>query len=447
VTPPAFTPARLLRRLDALLEGARPPRLWIACSGGLDSTVLAHALVRGDPERPWALLYVDHGLHPDAPRWGEAVADLAHRLQVPCRSLAVAVRETGEGPEAAARAARYRAWTALLAAGEVLLTAHHADDQVETVLLRILRGTGLDGLAGMPERRPLGRGMLLRPLLPWPRAALRAYAERAGLAWIEDPANHDLDLDRNFLRHAVLPRLAARFPVRSSLLRLADHAHRVRERQRPARAEALRAALGEDGRSLDLAALPADRAAASTLLGDWFVHLGLPAPTLEQRRRILDEVVAARPDAQPALRLGRCCLRRHRGRLYLTPTAPPPEGGPWRWDPRRPLMLPELGALRAEPTTEGGLRRLPGPLSVRLRVGGERIDLGGGRRALKKVLQERGVPPWERARLPLVFHRERLVAVPGIGVDRAFRAAPGTPAWRLVWTPLHLSGPDPSGKV
>ncbi len=432
---PTFSPETLLRRLDQLLQGARPPRLWIACSGGLDSTVLAHALVRGAHGRPWALVYVDHGLHPDAPRWGQAVANLADRLGIPCERLAVTVTPAGAGLEAAARAARYRAFASLLAPGEALLTAHHADDQVETVLLRILRGTGLDGLAGMPERRPLGAGTLLRPLLPWPRAALRAYAEATGLAWIDDPANDDRDLDRNYLRHDILPRLAERFPVHTSLLRLAEHARHASEQGREARAAALRAALGADGRSLETAVLAGDRGAALALLGDWFAHLGLPPPSLDQRRRILDEVVGARPDAQPVLRLGGHCLRRHRGRMYLTPAAAPPAGGLWDWDPARPLDLPGLGTLRAEAVTGEGLRRLPGPWQVRLRAGGERIDLGGGRRPLKKILQERGIPPWERARLPLVFHRGELVAVPGVGVDRAFRAIPGNPAWRLVWTP------------
>ncbi len=442
-----LTPAALRRRVETLLSEA-PVRLWLACSGGLDSTVLTHALARARPPWPLAVVHVDHRLHPHSSQWAQRVRELADSLGLPCRVIPVTVNE-GHGPEDAARRARHRAWERLLHPGEVLVTAHHADDQAETVLLRILRGTGLDGLVGIPEQRPLGRGWLLRPLLPWPRAALRAYAEREGLDWIDDPANHDPGLDRNFLRHQIMPLLEPRFPARRALLRLAGHARKWRGRQAPERRRCLAAALRTDG-TLDLLALEGQgEEQILTLLGDWFRHHGLPPPSLAQRRRVMREVIHARPDARPRLRIDAHEVRRYRGHLHLLPLAapPPPPPGGWRWYPPTPLELPGRGRLTAAPGGPGDLRALPGGYAIRLRRGGERLRLHGHCRSLKKCLQQAGIPPWQRPHLPLIYHGDELAAVPGVAIADPFRATTGEPAWTVAWQPFHLSGEGPSGKV
>ncbi len=213
-----FDPAVVAARLDTLLrELPRPATgLCVAYSGGLDSTVLLHALAcRPDrASRPrLAAVHVDHGLQAQSPLWSRRCAEVAAALNVPCRVLCVDARPPrGASPEAWARRQRRAAISDVLAIDEVLLTAHHADDQLETVLLQLLRGGGPAGIAGMPWLAPFGRGWQARPLLGVSRSALRTWAETVGIDWSEDPTNLDLRFDRNYLRHALLPAVRSRWP-------------------------------------------------------------------------------------------------------------------------------------------------------------------------------------------------------------------------------------------
>ena len=200
--------------LPRLASWRGAPRWWVGLSGGLDSTALLNLLVELREARaipPLGAIHINHQLHPDSNRWAERCAALCERLDVEFECRRVDVTDSGEGPEASARAARYGVFESLLAPGELLLLAHHLDDQVETFFLRLMRGAGARGLAGMPETRVLGAGALARPLLPVARAELEAYARDCGLDWIEDSSNRDLALDRNFLRQRVLPLLEERW--------------------------------------------------------------------------------------------------------------------------------------------------------------------------------------------------------------------------------------------
>ncbi|MFM8353679.1 MAG: tRNA lysidine(34) synthetase TilS, partial [Gammaproteobacteria bacterium] len=198
--------------IDALLAPAGAAPLWVGFSGGLDSSVLLHATcaaraARGEPA-PHAI-HVHHGLQPDADAWALHCTNEALRWGVTLRVSRVRVADAGS-LEATARDARYALFRELLATPDAaLLLAHHRDDQVETVLLRLLQGRGL---YGMPRVRPLGRGRVLRPLLGMARADLIAYARQHQLAWVDDPSNAMLAADRNFLRQSVLPLLRTRFP-------------------------------------------------------------------------------------------------------------------------------------------------------------------------------------------------------------------------------------------
>jgi tRNA(Ile)-lysidine synthase len=210
---PEFSPLRLADELRALPD---VDRLWVAYSGGLDSHVLLHALV--SQFAPAALrlqaVHVDHGLASDAAAWARHCQRVCAALGVPLRRIRVNARPSkGESPEAAAREARYGALRSLLRGRECLLTAHHQDDQAETVLLQLLRGAGVRGLAAMPRLMPFGAGWLARPLLQWPREALCAYARRQHLDWVEDASNHDKGIDRNLLRQEVIPVLRRRWPA------------------------------------------------------------------------------------------------------------------------------------------------------------------------------------------------------------------------------------------
>ena len=433
------------RAVLAHLDGQQPPAsIAIAYSGGRDSSVLLHAaadLWRDGRVAALRALHVDHGLHPDAPRWRAHCAATCSALGVPFASVAVdAQPRAGESPEAAARDARYVALAKLLAPGEWLLTAHHRDDQAETLLLQLLRGAGLAGLAAMPAHAPFAGGRLVRPLLDLGRDVLAAYASRHALEWCEDPGNAVLAPDRNYLRHVVLPALAQRWPAAATCLaRSAAHCAEAAELLDTLAAGDL-AAIGvpADSPALPLAALrplPAPR--RRLLLRHWLAGLGLPLPGRRVLARIDDEMLGAAADRSPCVAWPGAELRRHRETLYAQPPMPGAVDRSTRdWDPARPLELP-WGTLSARPVRGSGLdpaQLVPGRVVVTTRAGGERLRLPGRpTRPLKKLLQEAGVPPWRRARLPLVWIDGALAAVAGLWIAADFAAAPEAPGLGLEW--------------
>ncbi|MFO1399961.1 MAG: tRNA lysidine(34) synthetase TilS [Steroidobacteraceae bacterium] len=354
-----FDPDWLGARLRVLEAAAPGQRLCVAYSGGVDSSALLHALVALRRRRRLALraLHVDHGLQPDAGAWARAAAAQARRWRVALEVLPVRVA-AGGSLEAAARAARYAALAARLEPGELLLTAHNQDDQLETVLLQLVRGAGIAGLAAMPARAPFAAGTLLRPLLPVPRALLRAYLERSGVAWSEDPSNADERFDRSYLRQRVVPLLRSRWPaVAVTVSRSARHAAEAQQLLAAATARTLDAAL--DGAALRLSALrrlgPAARRA---LLRQWFAERGCPAPDQRRLEELARGVLQARGDAQPLLRWGGHELRRHGDRLHLGALRTPPPRAPlqWRWRSRRRWRCPAAPRCGCAPTRTASSR-------------------------------------------------------------------------------------------
>jgi tRNA(Ile)-lysidine synthase len=441
----SFTPAGLRQALQRC-----PPvaRYWVAFSGGLDSSVLLHAMATlrsGWRGMEMGALHVDHGLSPSSGLWSRHCAELCATMDVPYRVLRVQVhRGAGAGPEAAARAARYQAFESVLAPGEGLVTAHHQDDQAETVLLQLLRGSGTAGLAAMPRCARLGRGWLLRPLLGHAREELTAYAEQAGLAWVEDESNFDVGLDRNYLRHEVLPLMQKRWPgYARTFARTACHM---------AEALALAQALAE----LDLARTRGPRAHTLSVpdllaLGRerqhnavrfWLRELALPIPPAARLESVLDTMLTAAADRNPMVAWPGGELRRYRGLLYaMTPLPPPTYGAAMAWDMRQALALP-CGTLRALPTRGEGLRAVDCErlfVTVRFRQGGETCKLaaGGPTRTLKHLFQENGVPPWLRDRIPLIYLGDTLAAIADRWICQPFAATGDEQAVRLVWQRSH----------
>ncbi|KAB7627967.1 tRNA lysidine(34) synthetase TilS [Alkalilimnicola sp. S0819] len=439
----------LQERLRAL--GA-PRHCWVAYSGGLDSHVLLHALAGLNGQGFFVrAVHVDHGLHPDSAAWAEHCRVTAEALGVSCEVRRVAVAPDGEGLEAAAREARHAVFEELLGAGEALLTAHHAEDQAETLLLHLLRGSGVEGLAGIPAARACGAGRLLRPLLGFSRAGLRAYAEAAGLRWLEDPSNADQGLDRNYLRATVWPRLRARWP--GAAARFGVVAAQAEE------ASGLLAELAEqdlasdwEGSRLSVARLAAlSDARRRNALRHWLREKGLRPPPRRRLAQGLVDLLGARGDAAPTLCWADGSLRRFRGRLYLLPPAlAPVPTQEWAWDGESALVWPGIGRLSV--TTGPGPTSGPGPglgaglspaavrgcrLVWRFRRGGERIRLPGRdhHSALKGLLHERGLPPWERERLPLLFADGELIAVADLWLADGAQAAPGEGGLSLRWEP------------
>ena len=298
--------------------GASAP-LCVAFSGGADSTALLAALAaQVSQRRRLRAIHVDHGLQSSARAWARHCRDIAAQLGVPLILRRVSVDlGRGQSPEAQARAARYAALARELAPGELLLTAHHQDDQLETVLLQLLRGAGLAGLAAMPAVMPFAAGLLCRPLLEVRRTELVAWLRRRGLPCIEDPSNEDERFDRNYLRHKVVPVIEARFAGAAvAVARSARHAAEAQDLlQQLADADVWRCV---DGATLSAAALrrlaPARRRNA---LRAWIRAAGQQPPDARRLAEIAGPLLAARPDAHPRVEWGKLQVRRHAGRLIL----------------------------------------------------------------------------------------------------------------------------------
>lgn len=433
-------PDRLRAALDALPPGAA---VWVGFSGGLDSTVLLHALAALDAARARGLhaLHVDHGLHPDSPLWAAHCRRVADDLGVPLRSVRVAVeRDGGHGPEAAARRARRAAMHEALATGDVLALAHHADDQAETVLLKLLRGAGPEGLGAMRKLRRVGGHWLWRPLLDLPRAVLRDYANAHGLDWIEDPSNADVALDRNRLRAEIVPRLRARWPRFEDSL--AQSARWARAAADFIDAEATRALARV--RALDPATLrwrawlDLPEALRDPVLRRWLRDIGRPEPTSAQSAELARQLACADADRLPCLRWPGCELRRYRDLVHaMAPLREPPPDWTRTWL-GEPLSLPVgLGTLRlVDETDRDAPLDAQAALHVHFRRGGEWLRLPGQthRRELRDLFQQAGIPPWQRARLPMISTADgELLAVADLWLTDAGRRWFGAHGRRLEW--------------
>ena len=427
--------------------------LLLAYSGGLDSTVLLHLLAQlrdahrraGGASTRWQLraVHVHHHLQPDADRWAKRCRAECRALRVPFTLRHVRIPAGGGvSLEAAARESRYAVLAELLKPNELLVTAHHENDQFETMLLQWMRGAGLAGLAAMPDVTRFARGWQLRPLLTVDRPALEAWAQTAGLAWDEDPSNRDLRFDRNFLRHEITARLRARWPSAAAVAaRSARHlADALELLQTLGESDLL--AVGVDG-SIDLAALASLSAARQRhVVRCWIARRGLPLPDERHLARILTELPGARADAVPEVSWAGISVRRHRGRLHCVAPLPAP-GAERRWAWRRDPEI-DLGAglgrlrLRADPDGPIALGLLPSVLVLRWRSGGERLQprVDAPRRALKDLLREAAIVPWQRSRVPLIYAGSRLIAVADRLVDVSVGATARQRArGRIEWQP------------
>jgi len=444
-----FSPAALAAVLFDELRLPPGAHLKVAYSGGLDSHVLLHALsvLRADHRFSLSAIHIDHDLQPASAEWGRHCAGICTNLDIQYVVKRVKVAGVAdEGMEAAARRARYAALAAALEPGDTLLTAHHCDDQEETVFLQLLRGAGVAGLAAMQAKTVLGHGQIVRPLLGFSRAALHAYAQEHRLAWIEDPSNRALHLRRSFLRTEILPRLALHWPAHSSMLaRTAHHAAEAMgllDEVAETDLTACRHAVAHSPQALSVNALLAlSTPRQRNLLRYWLRRQGFLAPAASQLEEVLAQVRTA-PRSQQA----RVCwpgaeVWRYRDLLVAMPAQHSPDPSlDVIWDLRAPLDLPGIGHLRAVPIRGQGLScaRLNGrSLHIRLRSGGETLKLAGRghHHVLKKLLQAEGVPPWLRARLPLFYVDHELAAVADRWVCAPYLAGDGEEGLKIVWEP------------
>lgn len=414
-----MTESALTRVLQQALDDWPDGALCVGFSGGPDSSALLHALAASPQARARGLraVHVDHGLNSDSHQWAAQCQAFCTRIDVPLEVRRVHVDEqSGMGPEAAARAARYAAFAAVLQPDESLLTAHHRDDQAETVLLKLLRGAGPEGLGGMRERRPFAGGWLWRPLLDTPREVLADYLRDHAIDSIQDPSNRSPQYARNFLRLDILPRLAAHWSKATQAInhsaRLSrQNADCIRLRSR----ETLTMLQRPDDHSLDAPGwLDLHPALHAPVLEQWLHAQGLNAPTLGQREQLLRQIRDAAADRVPQVQWPGTAVHIWRGRLYAHPPLPEvPPGWTRTWH-GEVLELPGAGGTLQLVDT-GAPSDTPVPaLEVRLGETGIHFRPAGDghTRELRDLYQQAGIPPWRRRRMPLIYSTDgRLLAV------------------------------------
>ena len=428
------------------LTGVLAPGASVAVgvSGGMDSMVLLHVLARLAPHHGWrcSAIHVNHQLSKHADAWARFCRRECRARGVPLKVLKVTVSR-GDSIEAAARDARYAAYQAACRAGGVthIALAHHQDDQAETLLLRLLRGAGARGLAGMPAQRRQGDLTIIRPLLELPRSDIEAYAGAQQISWITDDSNADTYYLRNFLRAEILPRIEARVPAwRATLARagmnLAEAALLQDELARIDGAGQVQ----EDSLAVSaLAGIPPER--QRNLLRYFLASHALSMPDRKLLDETLRQVLSAKADARLRATLDGHVLYRYRGQLHVAPVVDDASGLNLLWRGERVLKVPALcGTLTLRRSRGAGidLDRLQGAaVTLRLRAGGEKLalDVKRPRRDVKALLREHDVAPWLRERVPFLWSGERLVWVAGLGIDRDFQAGPRvagvTPVWRI----------------
>ncbi|WP_091189925.1 tRNA lysidine(34) synthetase TilS [Formivibrio citricus] len=433
---PLDLPERVRQCLARFLDLSPDARLCVGFSGGLDSVVLLHLLAGLREQHGFALhaMHVHHGLSQNADTWAAFAQETAAALGVDCLVEQVSVAKDGRGVEAAARQARYAVFEQQ--ACDALLLAHHRDDQSETVLFNLLRGSGLNGLAAMPHSRFLDSGArLVRPLLDESRQTLLDYARTHSLRWIEDESNADTAYDRNFLRHRILPELAVVFPgLNQTLPRAAAHAAESAGLLAELAELDLTRCVAEGGFDLSCAAhlsVARKRNALRHWLGQ--ENLVLDSRAFDDLLRMME---SSGRDAEPVFVWRDRAVRRYRNYLFITSAHQ--EAGPVvsiTWREGQTLAVPSWhGRLNWQKVEQGGIAEsclVSANIELRPRAGGERLRLhpGGPSRLVKHLWQEAGIAPWLRDTTPLLWLDGQLAAVPGLGVAEAFSCD----GWRASW--------------
>lgn len=444
------------RLQEHLFPGAN---LVLGLSGGMDSVCLLHVLAELAGSKRFSLraVHVNHGISPNSAEWARFCQGICLRLGIPLAIENVEVSAYRHlGPEAAARAVR---WAALQAHdSDFLVLAQHLDDQAETLLLQLLRGAGPAGLAGMaanalhPEFRASShsgssrrQARVLRPLLQLGRSDIETFVRARGLQWVEDESNANVALERNFLRHRIIPVLCERYPhvaanVSRSAGLLAEAAELLDQLGRQDIAVILK-----EGGALDLPGLRDLRESrARNALRAYCNQRDIPIPGFARLREIWMQLREPRPDARICIAWDGYVLRRYRNRIYIEKHR---NGSDWEfesiaWDGERSLALTALdGVLDFRPEEGRGIsvaKLRSAPVTIRVRQGGERLRIDPRRphRTLKNLWQEKGMPPWRRERLPLIYCGEQLVCVPGLGEEVEWRAVPGERGLIVSWQSL-----------
>ncbi len=432
----------LASELSHFLSQHLKPRqtILLALSGGLDSSVLLHLLVAIRHTTAFELhaMHVHHGLSAYADEWADFCSEQCRRLNVSLNIVRVSVDKSSKlGIEGEARRLRYQALTdykIIDAQPNFIVTAHHQDDQAETLLLQLFRGAGVRGLSSMAAADEARR--LLRPLLSVPRQALLDYAQQYKLSWCDDESNADTQFERNFVRHEVMPNLEKRYQsIASVLARTASHLAEANHLLEMLAAQDAQDAIADN--SLCIVALRAmDLARAKNLVRWWFTQNKLTMPSAEHLAQMVDQLLHAKVDANINIKLQYLSLKRFQQRAYLYQEQPV-EAFDIVWNGEPILMLPHGGRLLFKQVKGSGLALKQGmsKLRITLRDGAERFKPCALRptRTLKYLFQEAGIAPWIRERTPLIYWHDTLAFVPNIGIAYELKATENEPGLEILW--------------
>ncbi|MBA2648857.1 MAG: tRNA lysidine(34) synthetase TilS [Legionella sp.] len=398
-------------------------KLILGFSGGLDSTVLLHAL-RSQSVLGCKLLavHINHGISKNALVWQKHCEQICSETGVEFLAFSPQFNRHANIEEAA-RQARYAFFSTLMSKETCLVLAHHGDDQAETILLQLMRGTGVDGLSGMSSWAHWNFGRLARPLLGYSRKQLEQYARDHHLNWIEDESNDDTHFSRNFLRHKIIPLLKFKWPkVVDTLAKTANHCQ-----QAQANLKALAyldcPELASTGNRLHIEVLTKlDFDRLTNVLRVWIKNNHIKMPSTKIFHRIIHEVLLAKYDSMPVVSWKNIHIRRYQHFLYLEQSKHSSAHLPIDWlDFPKLLELngPEL-CISADISQQGLAIPYNASIQVRFRQGGERLVWHGQTKQLKKLMQTWGIPPWIRDTIPLIFINDQLAAVPGYAISDLF---------------------------
>jgi len=414
---------------DSLSHIAVNKSVYIAYSGGIDSTVLLHAANIACQQSGHALkaIHINHQIHKDSEQWADHCIDQCRLLGIEINTICVDVQQFSQhGAEGAARAARYQAFENTLSEQDVLFTAHHADDQIETILLQLFRGAGVHGLAACAPTRAVGKALLVRPLLENSRQEIECYAEQNQLQWRDDPSNDSLLHDRNYLRHKVMPLLHARWQgLRETMGRSSQWQGESAEMlDSLAKLDAIKA-VNNDGCLSIKKLVTLDNMRLKNVLRWWIRKADFSVPSADVLDRVIHDAIHSRSDCEACIRWQNYEIRKYREQLYLQTVKSSHDATlSYQWDLQEALSIESLNLkLTRQQMQQFGVNLSNiDQLTVCFRRGGEvmRPRGRGCQKELKALFQEQGVKPWERDRIPLLFYRQQLIFVWGYWIGEGY---------------------------
>jgi tRNA(Ile)-lysidine synthase len=423
---------------------------WVAFSGGVDSHVLLHALASNRKLLDCLhvkAIHINHQISEHCEQWADHCKKICSALSIPCLVIKVDVQKLkGDSPEAVARDVRYDALKNVVDEDDLLLLGHHQDDQAETLLLQLMRGSGPRGLSGIAPDAKFGRGILVRPLLNISRQDIYHYAKLNALQWIEDESNEDTRFDRNYLRHQIIPAIKERWPsATKTIARSAKHCAEATKLLDQNAKEYLEKINSFNGSNSDLhsglrsglqdgQALPIDllkelsAEQCGNVLRYWIHSLGYCLPNNARLKNIIFQAKFSAVDASPLISWPGCEIRRYRNNLVaMPPLAVHSNKLQLHWDPKQPLAIESLGKLHLDRVDGVGIRSeciASGEITVRFRQGGEKCRPNGQSysRTLKNLFQEYAIPPWMRNRIPIIYIDGKIAALADYFICEGFYA-------------------------